>query len=242
MSWFKHWFGSPYYGLLYGHHDEDEAQAWVSAILHRWELPRGGSILDMACGRGRHARWFAESGMKVTGIDIDAACIETARRAVPSARFRVHDMLDPYGDGEFDAATCLFTSLGYTDEPADDQRAFANATLALRPGGRFVVEFMNTAAVLHDLVPEGSCERGRVRFDISRSLEAGSIVKRITVRDGGEVHLFQERVRALLPADLEALALNAGLVVEDRTDGPGTTPFDPAISSRFVLWMRKPDV
>ena len=73
-------------------------------------------------------------------------------------------------------------------------------------------------------------------------IESGSIVKRITVRDGAEVHRFQERVRALMPVDLASLAVNAGLVVEDRTDGPGTTPFDPEISSRFVLWMHKPDV
>lgn len=46
---------------------------WVA----RWaaELPAGASVLDVACGSGRHARWLAAHGLQVTGIDRDAAAL-----------------------------------------------------------------------------------------------------------------------------------------------------------------------
>lgn len=47
--------------------------AWVT----RWvaDLPAGASVLDVACGSGRHARWLAARGLRVTGIDRDAAAL-----------------------------------------------------------------------------------------------------------------------------------------------------------------------
>ena len=46
---------------------------WVA----RWaaELPAGASVLDVACGSGRHARWLAARGLQVTGIDRDTAAL-----------------------------------------------------------------------------------------------------------------------------------------------------------------------
>ena len=44
---------------------------WVT----RWaeSLPAGSRVLDLACGSGRHVRWLAERGARVTGVDRDAA-------------------------------------------------------------------------------------------------------------------------------------------------------------------------
>ncbi len=38
-------------------------------------MPRGASVLDVACGTGRHVRWFAQRGAHVTGIDRDSAAV-----------------------------------------------------------------------------------------------------------------------------------------------------------------------
>jgi SAM-dependent methyltransferase len=48
-----------------------------SPWLTRWAhliAPRG-SVLDLACGSGRHLRWLAERGFKLTGVDRDAAAL-----------------------------------------------------------------------------------------------------------------------------------------------------------------------
>lgn len=240
MDWYKHWFGTRYYSLLYGHRDDADAAAWVDALLQRWSLPAGAMVMDMACGRGRHARCLAEHGLRVTGIDISGTSIAEARSAVPAAEFHVHDMRSPFPGKQFDAICCLFTSLGYFDSLDDDQQVFHAATGALRPGGYFTVDFMNTGVVLRDLVVKEELERDGVHFRIQRQLEDGVLVKRVSVDDHGTTHCFEERVQALDHLTLERMARNAGLEVLDITDGPVPTPFDPDRSTRFVLWTRKP--
>ena len=239
MVWFKHWFGTRYYALLYGHRDEEDAQAWVATINQRWSLPQGARILDLACGRGRHVRCFSEAGMKVTGVDISEASIREAQLAVPQAEFHVHDMRDPFEPGGFDAVCCLFTSLGYFEDLDDDRKVFDAVAMALKPGGLFVLDFMNTELVLRDLVPMETVAKNGVEFNVTRTLTDGVLVKRIAVRDGCEDHVYEERVQALTPFQLEEMAREAGFIIEDRTDGPELVPFDPQHSQRYVLWMRR---
>lgn len=64
------------------------ASGTASPWLLRWAhlLPPGGRVLDVACGRGRHLRWAAGRGHRVTGIDRDAAALaESADLAADGA-------------------------------------------------------------------------------------------------------------------------------------------------------------
>lgn len=53
----------------------------VSPWVQRWShlVPAGTTVLDVACGSGRHVRWFSERGCRVTGVDRDAAALEPLR-------------------------------------------------------------------------------------------------------------------------------------------------------------------
>ena len=44
----------------------------------RWasHLPAGSTVLDVACGSGRHLRWLAQRGLRVTGVDRDAQALD----------------------------------------------------------------------------------------------------------------------------------------------------------------------
>lgn len=46
--------------------------------LLRWAhlLPAGGTVLDLACGGGRHSRWLAARGFRVTAVDRDAQALQ----------------------------------------------------------------------------------------------------------------------------------------------------------------------
>ena len=48
-------------------HGLEPPSAWVQRWSHL--VPPGGSVLDLACGHGRHMRWFAQRGHRVTGVD-----------------------------------------------------------------------------------------------------------------------------------------------------------------------------
>lgn len=51
----------------------DSASAWVRRWSHL--VPAGGQVLDVACGQGRHLRWFAQQGHRVVGVDISDAAL-----------------------------------------------------------------------------------------------------------------------------------------------------------------------
>lgn len=55
-------------------HSSLAASPWV----RRWaaNLMPGSTVLDVACGTGRHARFLAELGHSVTGVDVDAAALK----------------------------------------------------------------------------------------------------------------------------------------------------------------------
>jgi len=53
------------------HHDLTTPSAWVERWADR--VPAGGRVLDIACGRGRHARYFAARGHTVEAVDCDPA-------------------------------------------------------------------------------------------------------------------------------------------------------------------------
>lgn len=51
--------------------------AWVQRFAGL--IRPGGTVLDLACGSGRHVRWLATLGFAVTGVDRDAAAVQPLR-------------------------------------------------------------------------------------------------------------------------------------------------------------------
>ena len=66
--------------------DAGNPAGWLLAHAHL--LPRSGTALDIACGRGRHALWLAGRGLRVRALDRDrtrlnALVEEAQRRGLP---------------------------------------------------------------------------------------------------------------------------------------------------------------
>lgn len=102
-----------------------------------------GSILDVGCGTGENALYFASLRYEVWGIDGAPSAIERARRKAAerglSAQFLVHDALDLASLGRtFDNAI----DSGLFHVFSDEQRPLFVASLAsvLRPGGRYFMQ------------------------------------------------------------------------------------------------------
>jgi len=80
MTWYKDWFNSENYIKVYSHRDETEAEKLVELITKSIILQPGSSVLDMACGSGRHAITFAKIGFYVTAVDLSERLISEAKK------------------------------------------------------------------------------------------------------------------------------------------------------------------
>src|SRR5436305_11212262 len=80
--------------------------------------PRPGRLLDLGCGTGRLLLPFARRGYWVLGVDLSAPMLAVAREKAVAEGVGVHLVranlaeLDALGDGGFDYAACLFSTLG----------------------------------------------------------------------------------------------------------------------------------
>ncbi len=55
-------------------HGGGAPSAWIQRFAHL--IPAGGRVLDLACGRGRHARYLSQRGCSVLAVDRDATALE----------------------------------------------------------------------------------------------------------------------------------------------------------------------
>ena len=77
----------------------------VSPWIERWAhlVPEGASVLDVACGHGRHARFFAQRGCAVTGVDRDAGALQALRGLAQTVHADIENGPWPFAGRAFDA-------------------------------------------------------------------------------------------------------------------------------------------
>jgi len=133
----------------------------VDAVLDLVDVPSDATVLDLPCGPGRHALEFARRGFDVVGVDATAPYVEEAReRATDAAddgeferdalELREGDMREFRREGAFDLAVNLFTSFGYFEDRADDERVLGNVHESLAPGGAFVMQLASKETLARD--------------------------------------------------------------------------------------------
>ena len=136
------------YDALSYHYRSDDADdgqyaPWLVDLQGR--LPVSGAVLDLGCGCGVPvARFLADAGYHVTGVDISDVQIERARRLVPAGTFVRADAtrLD-LPSASFDAVVCLYALIHMP--LADQPRLIARIATWLRPGGWLLTTVGNGA-------------------------------------------------------------------------------------------------
>jgi len=240
MSWFANWFDSPYYHLLYKNRDEKEAQVFIDNLIQYLQIPQGSKLIDIACGKGRHAIYFNKKGMDVVGIDLSSNSISYAKEHENSTlQFSAHDMREIYKRNYFDVVTNLFTSFGYFDDKTDEQEAINAMANNLKIGGILVIDFMNVKKVISNLLFSEQKTIDGITFNINRKVEGGNIIKDIAITDGIEKQQFQEKVKMITLADYSEFITNSGLKIIDIFGNYHLEDFDITTSDRLILICKK---
>lgn len=234
-KWYTSWFNSPYYHVLYQDRNNAEASAFMDNLTNYLNLPEQGSILDLACGKGRHSIYLNSLGYRVTGLDLSEESIAFAEQFEnENLKFEVHDMSVPYTE-QFDAVFNLFTSFGYFENEDDNAKTLSAIQQNLNETGFGVIDFMNVHQVINNLVPKETKKINNIHFDISRYIEDGYIIKDITFTDKGEDFAFTERVKAFTLNDFEQLFNALGISLFDVFGDYKLNRFYPNQSERLIM-------
>lgn len=239
MAWYKEWFGEEYLEL-YSHRDEPEAEEHVAFVAARLG-GRPRSVLDLACGAGRHTAALRQRGYRALGVDLSLTLL--ARRRAPALPRVAGDMRClPFAAGSFDWVLNFFTSFGYFESERENFQVLEEIVRVLASGGRFLIDILNPAPALAALKPRETLERDGRRVEIERWYDANlqRINKRINVTVPGQPpRRFLESVRTYQPEEVTIGLRWAGLDVESLFGNFSGDPYERD-SERLILVGRKP--
>ncbi len=182
--WFKDWFNSPYYHQLYFKRDETEAAAFINKLIGHLHPAQGSSMLDIACGKGRHSRMLAAKGFDVTGIDLSTDSIKEAKKfETENLQFFVHDMRLPFWINYFDYAFNFFTSFGYFNTRREHNNAIRTIAQSIKEGGLFVIDYLNVHYAEDHLIHTSDIEIDGVNYFLTKWFDDTHFYKKIVIED-----------------------------------------------------------
>jgi len=210
-EWFEGWFDEDY-ALLYAHRDAEEARVAVGRALRVAPELAEGSVLDLACGAGRHLEILRRANPLAFGMDLSKTLLGMAPTGLRPWLLRGDMRHLPIKPNTLSGICLWFTPFGYFSDEENRQLMLSLGAL-LRDGGVLIMDYLNAELAARNLNPEDIVERGGIRAESRRSLEGERLVKRmvLTQLDTGEVREVLESVRLYQPYELQEMAVRAGL-------------------------------
>lgn len=241
--WFKDWFNSQYYHLLYFKRDEEEAGAFIDELLQKLNPPKDAWMLDAGCGRGRHSIYLASKGYCVTGIDIsDDSIAEAKEGETANLEFFVHDMRLPFRMNYYNYAFNFFTSFGFFRTRREHDNAIRTIAQSLKPEGIFVIDYLNAHYVENHLQYKSEIEKDGVTFYITRWLDETHFYKKIIVEDEANLEEpleFTEKVAKFSLGDFNDMFAFNGLQIQEVYGSYQFEPYHVNNSPRLIILAKK---
>ncbi len=242
-AWYKDWFNSHYYHLLYQHRDEDEALQFIHTLINYLEPPKNSTMVDIACGKGRHSKALADMGFDVTGIDLSAASIEEAKQDEDDhLHFFQHDMRLPFWINYFQYAFNFFTSFGYFKTRREHDNAIRTIAQSLKPNGIFVIDYLNVHYSEERMEKSFTTTIDGVTFHITKWQDEEHFFKQIQVTDEtnkAPKHLYTERVAKFSLGDFTEMLAYQDMQVQEVFGDYQLGRYDVRKSPRMIIIAKK---
>ncbi|HET9056917.1 MAG TPA: class I SAM-dependent methyltransferase [Chitinophagaceae bacterium] len=241
-AWFKDWFSSPYYHLLYFKRDQNEASVFIDKLIEYLKPTYGSRMLDVACGKGRHSIQLAEKGFDVTGIDISFENIEEAKKSEKdNLHFYQHDMRLPFWINYFDYAFNFFTSFGYFATKREHDNAIRTMANSVKENGILVIDYLNAHYEENHLVYKSEKEIEGINFYITKWFDETHFYKKIIVEDEALTEPLEhiERVAKFSLGDFTEMLAFQDFQVQEVFGNYNLEHYDVINSPRMVIVAKK---
>ncbi len=208
----------------------ERAAQEIDFIAAELALPPGTRWLDVGCGFGRHSIELARRGYEVVGIDPAAAMIDAARTRAAGTAVAV-DFRQAHAEQfttktPFDAAICLFTTLGQITEQGENSDLVNRVFAALKPGGHFVIEVPQRETAVSQLKPTDKFGNGERYTAVTRQYNPDdhSITEIFRLVSPEETRAYRLHYRLYNRAELTCLLTAAGFIVSAAHGDYAGTP------------------
>jgi ubiquinone/menaquinone biosynthesis C-methylase UbiE len=242
-GWFSDWFNSSYYHALYQHRDDTEALQFIHNLITYLTPKPHATMLDIACGKGRHSKALFDAGFDLTGIDLSPASIEAASTMQTNGlSFSCHDMRETFKANYFDYAFNFFTSFGYFDTHEEHQLAISAMAANLKESGTLVIDYLNVGIVEENIDKEAVTQIDSFIFYTKKWQDDLFLFKEIRVVDAvsSEVlGVFEERVRKYSLNDFTLFMQNAGLEIVETFGNYQLQAYQYEMSDRLIMVAKK---
>lgn len=242
QPWFKEWFNSPYYYQLYFKRDKKEAVNFLNKLVDYLKPVPGAYMLDLACGRGRHSIQLASKGFDVTGIDLAENSIRIAReKENDHLHFFVHDMRLPFWINYFDYAFNFFTSFGYFNTRREHDNAIRTISQSLKPGGIFVIDYLNSHYEEDNLVYKSEIEIDGVNYFITKWFDETHFYKKIIIEDEKlkSPMEYHEKVNKFSLGDFTEMLAYQQMQIQDVFGDYNFSKYDLRDSPKMIIIAKK---
>ncbi len=101
------------------------------------------SVLDVGCGKGRHAYLLSRQGYNCEGIEPHPKMVEYAQKHYPEVTYKVNSMQNIKYENNFDAIICIFSIIVFNKSNEEAIRTLTNFYRALKKGGIAIIETYN---------------------------------------------------------------------------------------------------
>lgn len=125
-------------------------QAWF--VSETFQDPANCSLLDVGCGTGDLSRELATTYSSVTGIDLDTAMLDLARKSAPeNLQFMTLNMLaiqKRFKEGAFNGVLCFGNTLVHLDDSESIKTFVRQAAAVLGKSGKLLIQIINYDRIL----------------------------------------------------------------------------------------------
>jgi len=247
MAWYTELFATedPARFNLYGESEASRKQ--TDFVIDKLAVEPGDRVLDLCCGQGRHLIDLARRGYDVVGLDLSEYMLEKCKTSAAAEGIcptLVHaDMREIPFTAEFDAVINMFTSFGYLETEQEDQKVLNAASLALKGGGRLLLDMINRDWLMANFQrldwnenPRGDMILAERSFD---SITGRIDAKEVTIHTDGRKTETNHSIRLYTYNEIDCMLQNAGLAIHSVFGSFDSSPYD-FHSRRMIITACKP--